>query len=104
MKKLLAGIVVIGLLATANIFAMMHQQDNIQLEAAPPITEIAFLSCAGAPTLLDVTPGITTVLDGETCAEALQMLMANDGLVINESLSNHVAVGSISEWVLMSAK
>ena len=89
MKKLLAsGMVVIGLLAIASIFAMMHQQDNIQLEAAPPITEIAFLQCAGPAILTDVTPGITTVLDGETCAEALQMLMANDGLQINENLSS----------------
>jgi len=105
MKKLLAsGIVVIGLLAIASIFAMMHQQDNIQLEAAPPIIEIAFLSCAGPPELIAVTSGITTVLDGENCAEALQMLIANDGLVINESLSNHVVVGIISQWVLTSAK
>jgi len=99
MKKLLAaGMVVIGLLAIASI-AMMHQQDNIQLEAARPITEIAFLLCIGPPILTEVTPGITTVLDGsENCAEALQMLIVNDGLRINESLSTR------SEWVLITGK
>jgi len=100
MKKLLAaGMVVIGLLAIASIFAMMHQQDNIQLEAASPTTEIAFLFCLGPPILTDVTPGITTILDGsENCAEALQMLIVNDGLRINESLSTR------SEWVLITGK
>ena len=44
-----AGMVVIGLLAIGSIFAMIHQQDNTHLEAAPWVSEIANVKCLPLP-------------------------------------------------------
>lgn len=46
MKTLLAaGIGVIALLVIASMFAMIHQQDNTQLKAAPFVSDIAIDRC-----------------------------------------------------------
>jgi len=100
MKKILATGTVVGVLVIVSMFAMIHQQDNIKVEAAPKISEIAFLGCfRSGVSEFSTTSGITTVLDDEECPEALQLLIANDGLRINESLST---TGFSVSWFVLT--